>query len=66
MKTKGQAKRQISTPELNPLRDLHLGPINLIIFEVSSGISIFEGGLALICFQRLSFPNIATQLMPLA
>ena len=30
------------------------------------GISILEGGLALRCFQRLSFPNLATQLMPLA
>jgi len=48
------------------LRDLHMGPIDLIISEVSSGISIFRGGLALRCFQRLSFPNIATQLVPLA
>ena len=30
------------------------------------GISILKGGLALRCFQRLSFPNLATQLMPLA
>ena len=30
------------------------------------GISFLEGGLALRCFQRLSFPNLATQLMPLA
>jgi hypothetical protein len=30
------------------------------------GISILRGSLALRCFQRLSFPNLATQLMPLA
>ena len=30
------------------------------------GISDLGGGLALRCFQRLSFPNIATQLLPLA
>ena len=30
------------------------------------GISILGGGLALRCFQRLSFPNLATQLLLLA
>ena len=30
------------------------------------GISVLRGSLALRCFQRLSFPNLATQLMPLA
>ncbi len=30
------------------------------------GISILKRGLALRCFQRLSFPNLATLLMPLA
>ena len=30
------------------------------------GISILGGGLALRCFQRLSFPDTATQQMPLA
>ena len=31
-----------------------------------SGIPILRGGLALICFQRLSFPNMTTQPLPLA
>ena len=30
------------------------------------GISILRGSLALRCFQRLSFPNLATQLVPSA
>ncbi len=66
VKKKGQAERQISISKLKPLQALHLKPINLVVFKVSSGISFLEGGLALRCFQRLSFPNVATQLVPLA
>ena len=29
----GQASRPISTGKLNPSRDLHLRPINLVVFE---------------------------------
>ena len=45
---------------------LHLRPIDLVVSEVPSGRPILGEGFALRCFQRLSFPNIATQLMPLA
>jgi len=48
------------------LRLVHLGPINHVVFVASSGISILGGGFALRCFQRLSFPNAATQQIPLA
>ena len=56
----GQANRQISTGQLNTLLHLHFRPINLVVFEVPRGISGFGGGFTLICFQRLSVPNIAT------
>ena len=56
----GQAERQISTGRLNTLPCLHLRPINLVVFEVPSGRPRFGGGFALICFQRLSLPDIAT------
>jgi len=50
----------ISTPWLNPLRDLHLEPINHVIY-VESMIPNLGVGFALRCFQRLSVPDIATQ-----
>lgn len=31
-----QAERPISTGKLNPLRDLHILPINLVVFKESS------------------------------
>ena len=65
-KTKGQAKQLISICKLKPLRVLHTKPINLVIYKVLSGTSILKGGFALICLQRLSFPNIATQHLQLA
>jgi len=43
------------------LQRLHLLPINLVIFQGSSGRPHLGGGFPLRCFQRLSFPNIATQ-----
>ena len=58
----GQAERLISTGQLNASQRVHLPPINLVVYQESSGISHLEGGFPLRCFQRLSFPNIATQL----
>ena len=62
----GQASRHISNTKLKSLLILHLYPIKLVVFKQSSGIkdpgtSNLQGGLALRCFQRLSFPDIATQ-----
>ena len=50
----------ISTPRLNTLRCLHLEPINPLISGKSKS-SHLGVGFALICFQRLSVPNVATQ-----
>ena len=50
----------ISSSRLNPLLDLHLSPINVVVYY-GSVISNLEACFALICFQRLSEPNIATQ-----
>src|SRR3954463_4359552 len=58
----GQAERPISTGQLNASQRLHLLPINLVIFQGSSGRPNLGGGFPLRCFQRLSFPNMATQL----
>ena len=63
-KDSSQANRQISTGKLNTLLHLHFRPINLVVFEVPHGISSFEEGFTLICFQRLSFPNVATLQCP--
>ena len=63
----GQASRPISTGQLNGLPRLHLRPINLVISQGPSvrpkaeGRPHLEEGFALICFQRFSFPDIATQ-----
>jgi hypothetical protein len=57
----GQADRPISTGQLNASQRLHLLPIHLVIFQGSSGRPHLGGGFPLRCFQRLSFPNIATQ-----
>ena len=65
----GQASRPISTRQLSSLLalgDLHLGPINLVVFQGSlgrlpCGRSHLGVGFTLRCFQRLSLPNVATQ-----
>ena len=57
----GQAERPISTGQLKASQPLHLPPINLVVYEGSSGRPHLQGGFPLRCFQRLSFPNIATQ-----
>ncbi len=61
-----QVARAISTDRLNPLRGVHLRPINLVFSKGSSGpfnmdgISNLEAGFTLRCFQRLSIPNVDT------
>ena len=66
----GQASRPISTSQLSGLPHLHLWPINLVVYKGSlvhpkvEGIPHLEGGFALRCIQRLSFPDIATQRCP--
>ena len=47
--------------ELNVLLRLHPWPINVVVYHDPSGRIHLGRGLALRCFQRLSFPNIATQ-----
>ena len=56
--------RPISTPRLNPLLDLHLVPINLVIYKGSMTNVNLEDGFTLRCFQRLSVLNIATSDAP--
>ena len=63
----GQASRPISTRQLRALLLLHTGPINLVVFQGSlgrlpCGRRHLEAGFTLRCFQRLSQPNLATQL----
>ena len=63
----GQASRPISTRQLRALLLLHTGPINLVVFKGSlgrlpCGRHHLEAGFTLRCFQRLSQPNVATQL----
>lgn len=53
----------LSIPKLNALRRLHLGPIEPVVSGMPSGIPSLGAGFPLRCFQRLSQPNIATQLM---
>lgn len=59
--------RPISTPRLNALLRLHLGPINLVVYQGSTSScdderSLLRVGFALICLQHLSHVDIATQL----
>ena len=68
-KNYGQASRPISTSKLNSLPNLHIWPINLVVYQGPlvpdsrrEGISNLGVGFPLRCFQRLSNPNIATQL----
>ena len=61
---RSQASRLLSTTRLNTLLHLHLWPIKPVFFWKSSvhkkGKSNLRMGFALICFQRLSLPNVAT------
>ena len=60
----GQVKRPISTGKLRALLLLHIRPINVVIYHGSSGRTHLEVGFSLICFQRLSFPDLATERCP--
>ena len=57
-----QAERAISTGRLHALPHVHFRPINVVVYHGSSGIPGFQGGFPLRCFQRLSFPYLATRL----
>ena len=57
-----QAYRVISTGQLSACWHLHLQPIDVVVFHDPQGRPCFEGGFPLRCFQRLSFPNVATLL----
>ena len=62
----GQAERAISTGKLQALLPLHLLPINQVVFLGPSyplrvGRSHLEECFPLICIQRLSQPNFATE-----
>ena len=66
-KRNGQASRPISTRKLKAFLLLHIGPINLVVYKGSlgrlpCGRRHLEAGFTLRCFQRLSQPNVATQL----
>src|SRR3989344_7300035 len=56
--------RPISTPWLNTLLCLHLAPINPVVFRGSITKINLKACFPLICFQRLSVPNVATRQCP--
>ena len=65
----GQAERAISTGKLHALLHFHLQPINQVVFLGPSyplrvGRSHLEECFPLICIQRLSQPNFATERCP--
>ena len=62
----GQAERAISTGKLHALLHFHIQPIKHVVFVCPSypfwvGRSHLEVCFTLICIQRLSRPNFATQ-----
>lgn len=62
-----QASRSISTGKLHALLHFHIQPINVVVFNEPTGAlrperSHLGAGFPLRCFQRLSFPCIATRL----
>ena len=58
--SRNQVNRAISTGKLHALPHFHTRPINVVVFHGSQGRTSFEAGFPLRCFQRLSFPNVAT------
>ena len=56
--------RAISTARLRTLLHLHLRPINVVVSHGPLKKSHLVVGFALICFQRLSLPDVATQRCP--
>ena len=59
---KDQADRGISTGQLHALPRFHIRPIDVVVYHGSRARPGFEGGFPLRCFQRLSFPYLATRL----
>lgn len=62
----GQVTRPISTGQLNTLLCLHTQPINVVVYDGPSGAlrpvrSHLGASFPLRCFQRLSFPCLATR-----
>ena len=57
-----QADRAISTGKLHASPHFHTRPINVVVSHGSQGRTRFEAGFPLRCFQRLSFPYLATRL----
>ena len=53
--------RVISTTRLRTLPHFHLWPINVVVSHDPLKKSHLVVGFALICFQRLSLPDVATQ-----
>ena len=53
----------VSTGGLNTFLYLQFRPINLVVYQGSLTIKVWnphlDGGFTLRCFQRLSFPNLA-------
>ena len=64
----GQASRAISTGKLNASLRLHTQPIKQVVYlcplALAGGRSNLGACFPLICFQRLSLPNVATQRCP--
>jgi hypothetical protein len=60
-KRKNGSFRAISTARLNASPRLHLPPINVVVSHGPSWNAHLWDGFALRCFQRLSFPRIATR-----
>ena len=56
--------RAISTARLRTLLPIHLRPINVVVSHGPLKKSHLVVGFALICFQRLSLPDVATQRCP--
>ena len=60
--------RLISISQLHTLRCFHLWPINVIVYDEPYSIkderSYLRGSFTLRCLQRLSRPDVATQLCP--
>ena len=59
----------ISTGRLKPFRALHVRPINLVVYQGPSAGEPARNphlgvGFPLRCFQRLSFPDVATRRCP--
>src|SRR5680860_695044 len=59
-----QALRAISTARLRTSLPFHLRPIDPIVYGGPLKKSHLAAGFALICFQRLSDPDIATRRCP--